>query len=392
INDTMGHSFGDLLLKDIGEKIMNSIRSTDTVSRQGGDEFTVLLDQLASIEEAKRWIEEIQMRIQDAFVINEIEVHVAASIGVALYPRHGDDSDNLIKYSDIALFKAKELGKNQYAIYTADMNQVFIRRMALDKELRSAIRNEELSLYYQPQINVASGEIIGIEALVRWNSLILGDVPPSEMIPVAEENGHIVQIGEWVLTTACRQLKTWLDRGYSIPKVAVNISPVQFNDDKLVASVQHILHTTGLNPQCLELEITEGTAMFNERAVINKIHALKDLGINVALDDFGTGYSCLAYLSQFPVDTLKIDRSFIRNITNNRDNEVLVETIIGMAHNFSINVIAEGVDTFEQFQMLREKKCDEIQGYLISEPLHSEQLIHLINKYRYKPDSIRAIS
>lgn len=384
INDTMGHTFGDLLLRDIGAKITGSIRETDVVSRQGGDEFTILLDGINSVEEAKQLIEAIQQGIQAPFLINDIEVNVAASIGVALYPRHGEDVDNLIKYADIAMYRAKELGKNKYVIYTADMNQIFLRRGALDKALRGAIQNEELRLYYQPQISVGSGEIVGVESLLRWHNFALGEVSPGELIPVAEENGLIMAIGEWVLTSACRQMREWLEDGYEIPKVAVNISPVQFNDEKLVDSVSRILAETGLEPHYLELEITEGVAMYNEKAVIQKLHALKKLGINVALDDFGTGYSCLAYLAQFPVDTLKIDRGFVKNLHNNYDNRILVETIINMAHNFKIKVIAEGVDTVEQFQQLRDKNCDEIQGYLISEPVGSEELVRIINKYNTK--------
>ncbi|MEQ8235868.1 MAG: EAL domain-containing protein [Syntrophomonadaceae bacterium] len=386
INDTMGHSFGDMLLRDIGAKISGCIRESDVVSRQGGDEFTVLLNEITSVDEAKRLIEAVQQGIQDSFVINDIEVHVAASIGVALYPRHGDSIDNLIKYADIAMYKAKELGRNKYVIYTADMNQIFLRRGALDKELRAAIQNEELHLFYQPQISVSTGEITGIESLLRWNNLTLGEVTPSELIPIAEENGLIIAIGEWVLYKACRQMREWLEDGFDIPKIAVNISPVQFNDERLVESVSRILQETGLDPNYLELEITEGVAMYNEKAVIHKLLALKKIGITVALDDFGTGYSCLAYLAQLPVDTLKIDRGFVKNIQNNGDNRVLVETIINMAHNFKIKVIAEGVDTLEQYQHLREKNCDEIQGYLISEPVSSEQLIRLMNKYNSRSD------
>jgi diguanylate cyclase len=377
----MGHTFGDMLLREIGSKISGCIGTTGIASRQGGDEFTVLLNEITSIEEAKRLIEAVQQAIQEPFIINDIAVHVAASIGVAIYPRHGDNVDNLIKYADIAMYKAKELGRNKYVIYTSDMNQIFLRRGALDKELRAAIQNEELHLFYQPQISVTTGEIVGIESLLRWHNLTLGEVTPSELIPIAEENGLIMAIGEWVLYQACMQMREWLEDGYDIPKIAVNISPVQFNDEKLVDTISRIMNETGLEPHYLELEVTEGVAMYNEKAVIHKLLALKKLGISVALDDFGTGYSCLAYLAQLPVDTLKIDRSFVKNIHTNADNRVLVETIINMAHNFKIKVIAEGVDTLEQYQHLRENNCDEIQGFLISEPVGSEQLTGLLHKY-----------
>lgn len=381
INDTMGHSLGDLVLKELGVKIKNSIRDIDIVSRQGGDEYTLLLDEIANFEEAQHLTAALHRSIQESFLINDVEVHVEASIGVALYPWHGDSIDNLIKYADIAMYSAKNQGKNQFVFYTAEMNQVFVRRMSLDKELRSAIQNEEFSLYYQPQIDIVSGEIIGIEALIRWNNLILGAVPPSELIPIAEENGQIIPLGEWVLITACQQMRTWLDEGYMIPKMAVNLSPVQFSDDKLVENVSRILRQTRLEPKYLELEITEGVAIYNEKVVLNKLTALKNIGIKIALDDFGTGYSCLAYLSQYPVDTIKIDRSFIEDILVNHDNQILVETIIIMAHNFEVRAIAEGVDTVEQFQMLRDYKCDEIQGYLIAPPISAEQLVNLIELY-----------
>ena len=392
LNDTMGHTSGDLVLKTIGARINNSIRDIDTVSRQGGDEFTVLLDEITSLDHAKRLIEAVNLCIKEPFIVNDTEIHIEASIGVAIYPRHGDNIDNLIKYADIAMYNAKEKGKNQTVIYTAEMHQFFARRMSLENELRSAIQNEEFSLYYQPQIDIISGEITGVEALVRWHNHILGAVTPSELIPIAEENGQIIPLGEWVLSTACRQFKVWLDEGYMIPKIAVNISPVQFNDKKFVEGVKSILQETELEPHYLELEITEGVAICNEQAVLNKLLALKDIGIKMALDDFGTGYSCLAYLSQYPVDTLKIDRSFVENILNNLENQIIVETIIILAHNFNLNIIAEGVDTIEQFNFLREKKCDQIQGYLISEPISTEQLIKLVELYIHNPAYHRASS
>jgi len=392
INDTMGHGLGDLVLKELSTKIKNSIRNIDFVSRQGGDEFTLLLSEIADIEQAKQLIQDIHLRIREPFKIHDIEIHIDTSIGVALYPRHGDDIADLIKYADIAMYNAKERGKNQFVIYTSEMNKIYLRRMSINKELRSAIQNKEFSLFYQPQISMTSGQIIGIESLVRWNNSVLGAVSPSELIPIAEENGQIVPLGEWVISTACRQLKAWLDEGYSIPKVAVNISPVQFNDEKLVESVKRILRETGLGPQYLELEITEGVAIYNEKAVLNKLVALKDIGVKVALDDFGTGYSCLAYLAQYPVDTLKIDRSFTKGVLHNLDNRILVETIIIMAHNFDIDVVAEGIDTIEHFQLLKDYKCDAVQGYLISPPVGAEQIINLVALYAEKTDCRLAIS
>lgn len=392
INDTMGHSLGDLVLKELSHKIKNSVRQTDFVSRQGGDEFTLLLPELGNIEQARQLITEIHQRIQEPFIINDIEIHIETSIGVALYPKHGDDIDNLIKCADIAMYHAKGQGKNKFSIYTPEMNQVYLRRMSINMQLRSAIQNEEFSLFYQPQVNITSGQITGIESLVRWTNPNLGDVTPSELIPIAEENGQIIPLGEWILLTACRQLKTWLDEGYNIPKVAVNISPVQFRDDKLVDSVKRILAETGLKPQYLELEITEGVAIYNEKAVLNKLVALKDIGIKVALDDFGTGYSCLAYLAQYPVDTLKIDRSFVKDILQNLDNRILVETMIIMAHNFDLDVVAEGIDTAEHFELLKDYKCDAVQGYLISPPVSAEHLRNLVPLYAGKNDYYQAIS
>ncbi len=392
LNDNLGHNLGDLVLKKVGEKISTAIRPIDTVSRHGGDEFMVLLNEIANLEEARQHIDNIHRSIQEPFLISEdMEVFVEASIGVALYPRHGDNIEKLIKYADIAMYEAKHQGKNQAIVYTVEMHKYYARRMALDNELRSALKNDEFSLYYQPQVSIKTGEIVGVEALVRWHNHILGAVNPSELIPIVEENGQIIPLGEWVLTTACRQLRIWHDEGYCIPKVGVNVSPVQFNSEKLVGSVQRILRETGLAARHLELEITEGVAMFNEKAVSHKLMALNELGVRLALDDFGTGYSCLAYLSQYPVDTLKIDQRFIKNLQN-PDNRILVDTMITMAHNFDLKVIAEGVSTIEQYKYVRDKGCDEMQGYLISEPLSSDNLIRLVEMYNQKTTYIQSIS
>ncbi|MDD4775743.1 MAG: bifunctional diguanylate cyclase/phosphodiesterase [Syntrophomonas sp.] len=392
LNDNLGHNLGDLVLKKVGEKISAALRPLDTVSRHGGDEFMVLLNEISGVDQARQVIDAIHQSIQDPFMLtDDMEIFVEASIGVAFYPRHGDNIDNLIKYADIAMYEAKQQGKNQSIVYTVEMHKYYARRMALDNELRSALKNQEFSLYYQPQVSIETGDIVGVEALVRWHNHILGAVNPSELIPIVEENGQIIPLGEWVLTTACRQLREWHDEGYRIPKISVNVSPVQFNSEKLVGSVQRILRETRLAPEYLELEITEGVAIFNEKAVSNKLMALNELGVKLALDDFGTGYSCLAYLSQYPVDTLKIDQRFIKNLQN-RDNRMLVDTMITMAHNFDLRVIAEGVSTIEQYNFIREKGCDEMQGYLISEPLSSDSLIRLVEMYNQKTTYIKGIS
>jgi len=392
INDTMGHNFGDEVLQRVGEIIRAGIRDIDIVSRQGGDEFTILLDQIHTIEEGRLLIDQIHQSVQEPFTINDHVIRVHASTGIALYPRHGDDIENLTRYADIAMYKAKELGKNQYVLYNAEMNKNFVRRLSLEKELRSAIYNEELSLYFQPQVNISTGEIIGIESLVRWHNPVLGKVSPAELIPIAEKNGQIIAIGEWVLFNSCKQLKSWQADGYQISKIGVNISPVQFNDEKLVDTVKRILRETGLAPHYLELEITESVALYNEEAAFHKLQLLKDIGVKVALDDFGSGYSSLVYLFQFPFDTLKIDRSFMKNIMDNANNRILVETIITMAHGFNFNVIAEGVDTMEQYHFLKEKQCNEIQGFLISEPVHGEALLRLVEKYQTSLLPLKAIS
>ena len=392
LNDNLGHNLGDLVLKKVGEKISTTIRPMDIVSRHGGDEFMVLLNEIATIDEAKQMIDSIHKSIREPFLLGtDMEIFVEVSIGVAIYPRHGDNIENLIKYADIAMYEAKNQGKNQSIVYTVEMHKYYARRMTLDNELRSALKNDEFSLYYQPQVSIKTGEIVGVEALVRWHNHILGAVNPSELIPIVEENGQIIQLGEWVISTACRQLKAWHDEGYHIPKIAVNVSPVQFNSEKLVSCVQRVLRDTGLAAPYLELEITEGVAIFNQRSVSNKLMALKRLGIQLALDDFGTGYSCLAYLSQYPVDTLKIDQRFIRNLQD-RDNRMLVDTMITMAHNFDLKVVAEGVSTIEQYNYIRDKGCDEMQGYLISEPLNSNNLIRLVVMYSQKTTYIQSIS
>ncbi len=392
LNDNLGHNLGDMALKKIGEKITAAVRPADVVSRHGGDEFMVLINEIASVEQAYKMIDSVHRNIQEPFLLgDDMEVFVEASIGVAIYPRHGDNIDNLIKYADIAMYEAKQQGKNQAIVYTVEMHNYYTRRMTLDNELRSALRNQEFTLYYQPQVSIKTGEIIGVEALVRWHNHILGAVNPSELIPIVEESGQIIPLGEWVLTTACRQLRQWHDEGYRIPKIAVNVSPIQFNSEKLVSNVQRILRETRLAPEYLELEITEGVAIFNEKAVSHKLMVLNELGVRLALDDFGTGYSCLAYLSQYPVDTLKIDQRFIQHLQN-RDNRMLVDTMITMAHNFDLKVVAEGVSTIEQYNFIREKGCDEMQGYLISEPLSSENLIRLVEMYDQKSTYIQSIS
>jgi diguanylate cyclase len=374
INDTLGHEFGDLLLKHVSRQMIKSVRKFDTISRQGGDEFTIILNKISTKEEIIPLIEKLQAIVSKPILIKGQELHVSMSIGIALYPKDGTTTEELMKNADMAMYYAKEDGRNNYKFYSNNMNQTISRKMALENGLRKAITNDEFVLYYQPQVNINTGTIIGVESLLRWNSMEAGIVSPSEFIPVAEETGLIFTIGEWVLYTACKQGKIWHDLGHHHLKLAVNLSPLQFLHENLVDMIRTVLDKTGFNPHYLELEITEGVAFHDAEEAIKKMQALRDLGVGISIDDFGTGYSSLIYLKRFPINTLKIAKPFIQDIVHNPRDKALVEAIVSMAHSLGLSVVVEGTETSEQLLKLKELNCDVVQGEIYSYPLTVTQL------------------
>ncbi|SFL58864.1 diguanylate cyclase (GGDEF) domain-containing protein [Paenibacillus sp. 1_12] len=383
VNDTFGHSVGDLLLKAVAIRISEEIRDHGTASRIGGDEF--ILEILHhSREDISQLAQRILKELSKPYICEGNELIITPSLGISLYPDNGCDAETLVHNSDIAMYRAKEQGRNNYQFYAYEMNEVISKRVQLEKRLRTALDNNEFVLYYQPQIHLETGNINGIEALIRWNQPELGLIPPLDFIPLAEEIGLIVPIGEWVLRRACEQNVIWRNAGYPPMRVSVNLSARQFLQKSLIENVKQILIDTGLEPHLLELEITESIAMHNEEYVITKLNSLSSLGIKIAIDDFGTGYSSLSYIKKLPLNTLKIDKSFLADIKNDSDDEEITSTIIAMARSMKLNVIAEGVETRAQLNFLQQRKCDEAQGYLFSKPLTEEDLGDLLDNQKQR--------
>jgi diguanylate cyclase (GGDEF)-like protein/PAS domain S-box-containing protein len=379
INDSLGHMMGDQLLQGVALRLSACVRETDTVSRQGGDEFLIVLTDVEVPADAARVAEKILDRLREPFQINTQQLGTSFSIGIALYPEDGQDVESLMKNADTAMYHAKESGRNTYRFFDEVMNVNALERLHLENALRRALENNEFQLYYQPQVDLATGRIIGMEALLRWFSGTLGSVPPARFIPIAEECGLIVPIGRWVLHEACRQARHWQDAGFAPVPVAVNLSALQFRRDDIIATVRDVLETNGLDGQWLELELTESLLMQSGNAVEDTLARLKKLGVRMSIDDFGTGYSSLAYLKRFPVDRLKIDQSFVRDLNEDPDDAVLVRTIIQLGHNLRLEVIAEGTETPEQMEFLRQEGCTAAQGYLFSPPLPAEAVTGLLH-------------
>ncbi len=379
INDTLGHTAGDQLLRATGERLVACLREGDTVSRQGGDEFLILLPGMRSEDQVAQVAQKLMNVFQEPFHLHEKEIYITVSLGIALYPTDGEDIENLIKYADTAMYHAKEEGRNRFQFYTLAFNQAFSERLGLQNDLRRALVCEEFVLYYQPQYRISDHQMCGMEALVRWQHPVRGLLLPGEFISIAEESGLILPLGEWVLRSACLQNKRWQEMGYPPVRVAVNLSARQFRQANLVSQIAQILTETGLDPQWLELEITESISMENSSLTLTILQELKEMGIHLSLDDFGTGFSSLSYLSRFPLDTLKIDRSFVRALTtrpHERENgNEIVTTIIQLAHNLGLRVIAEGVETEAQLDFLRSHGCPEAQGYLFARPVSAEDLV-----------------
>ena len=374
VNDSLGHGPGDILLREFAERLKSCISRSDTVARFGSDEFALLRTQIDGTKDLIETIASLSQVLKFSFDLPGHELFATASVGVSLFPLDGEDCQTLLKNAGAALYKAKRSGGANYQFFTADMHELATKRLELESNLRRAIQNEEFLLHYQPRVSVDSLTITGLEALIRWQHPQLGLIPPSEFIPLAEDTGLIVPIGEWVLRTACLQGQRWRDQGFAPVQIAVNISARQFHDQDLSQTVIRILEETGLSPKYLELELTESSIMQDAEFASEMLNRLKSMGINLSIDDFGTGFSSLASLKRLPIDALKIDRSFVKEATTDPDDAQLVMAIITLAHNLRLKVTAEGVETEEQLRFLQLLRCDEIQGYFFSKPLPAEKL------------------
>ncbi len=368
INDTLGHNAGDLLLKQVAERLEHTLRETDMIARLGGDEFVVILEGVSRVREAALVARRILKAHTKPFVLEGQELFVTTSVGIAIYAGGEQDVDELIKNADMAMYRAKERGRNSYHFHTSEMTEQALERMALENHLRRGIENNELLVDYQPQIDLHTGKVFGVEALVRWQHPELGLLGPDKFIPVAEDTGLIVRLGDWVLRAACEQVRAWQAAGLPDVRVAVNLSTRQFQDVHLAASIRQALDDTGLDPEYLEIELTEGPLAQDAEHAVHLLTALKDTGVRIAIDDFGTGYSSLSNLKRFPLDALKVDASFVSDI-DDPDSAAIVHAIIGLAHTLRLEAIAEGVETRHQLDFLRKAGCEAIQGFLFCRPI-----------------------
>lgn len=380
INNALGHEVGNSLLRNAAQKLTNCINDNDILARLESDKFAIIQTNITTVDEVVNLAEQIINKLSTAVTINNTEVFSSVSVGISVYPSDRAETDRLLSNSIMAMERAKQQGQNKYQFYCSELNKNLQERLSLEKDLRNAVKNGEMTLHYQPQICLASGNIIGVEALLRWYSPIHGFVSPAKFIPIAEETGLIVSIGEWVLRTACAQNLAWQLAGLPFIKMAVNISSRQFKEQNLVDITTQVLQETGLKAKYLELEITETLIIENIQQAINTMNQLHELGITLSLDDFGTGYSSLNYLKRLPIDILKIDQSFVRELTVGSDDAAIVKAIISLAHNLQLSVIAEGVETQAQLEYLQRNGCDEVQGYYISRPIPAEALAKLLKQ------------
>ncbi|HEY0845152.1 MAG TPA: EAL domain-containing protein [Noviherbaspirillum sp.] len=379
VNDTLGRTAGDALLTVVADRLRDAVRDTDTVARLNGDEFVLVLSEQAEESLSPAVVQRIMDSIARPIMIEGYEFVVSCSIGIAVCPADGGDPDTLIKHAGIAMYRAKETGRNSFQFYAPSMNEQAMERLRIEGDLRSALERNEFLLHYQPQVDLGSGRILGVEALIRWRHPELGMVSPARFIGLAEENGLIVPIGHWVLHTACRQCADWQRAGLGEIRVAVNLSARQFYERDLVTSIRTVLEETGIAPHLLELELTESMMMSDVEHAVGILHDLKALGVHLSIDDFGTGYSSLAYLKRFPIDLLKIDQSFVRDITADVDDAAIVRSVISLAHSLRLKVIAEGVETAEQLAYLQEHGCDYMQGYFFGRPMPAVQCTQFLS-------------
>ncbi|MFQ5596866.1 MAG: EAL domain-containing protein [Nitrospiria bacterium] len=380
VNDSLGHASGDELLQVVAQRLLSSVRESDTVARMGGDEFSVLLSEIESVDSVTEVAERIIEELQPPIKLGRYRLHIGASIGIALYPQGGRDAQTLLRNAGTALYRAKGEGKNTFRFYSPTMRKKACDCLETEFELRQALERGEFQLYFQPQVEIKTHKIIGFEALIRWKRPKVGLVLPADFVPLAEDVGLLLPIGEWVLRAACRQNKTWEKEGLPATKIGVNLSPCQFQKGNLAAMVKQVLKETDLDPRLLELEITERLLMRNEEPHIAALHELTALGVQLTIDDFGTGYSSLSYLKRLPLGRLKIDRTFVRDITTDPSNAVIAKTVVGMAHSLQLKALAEGVETTAQLTLLGSYGCDEIQGFLVSRPLPADEAARLLTQ------------
>jgi diguanylate cyclase (GGDEF)-like protein len=371
VNDSLGHAVGDQLLKSTSQRLQEKIRSEDTLARLGGDEFVIILNNLSETESVINIVEKIVVSFEEPFKLSNYEVNTTVSIGICMYPTDGHDVDSLMKAADAAMYKAKEVGRNTYEFYQADLNQVANRRHQVANELRNAVKNNELFLVFQPQLNLSSNQIKSAEVLIRWSSPVLGNISPAEFIPIAESTGLIKDIGDWVLENACKTLFDCLNQGLEV-RLAVNLSAMQFKQADLATQIATTLKRHRIPPKYIEVEITESMLMRDVHKAIEVLERIKEMQIRIAIDDFGTGYSSLSYLRRFPLDALKIDQSFVDELVVDNDDTAITMAIISMAKSLRLEVIAEGVETQQQLDFLRDNDCDDIQGYHLSKPLKEQ--------------------
>ena len=378
INDTLGHDIGDELLRLVAKRLQQCVRKSDYIFRLGGDEFTVILNDLANNTDVMKVARKIGESLAQPCTLKEHEIYISASIGISLYPNDGKDVERLVKNADMAMYAAKEEHQG-YRFFTEEMNRKALERMILESNLRNALKKKQLLIYYQPLVNKKQ-QIVGTEALLRWQHPELGMISPGKFIPLAEETGAIIPIGKWVLLSACQQAMKWHQAGHKDFYVAVNLSARQFREADLVDAIEHVLAITGLPPHCLKLEITEGGIMENPEQAVAKMCLLRDKGVHFSIDDFGTGYSSLSYLKRFPIDTLKIDRSFVNDSLNNKDDQEIIKTIIAMAKSLNLKTVAEGVETPEQQEFLSTQGCHMMQGYYFGRPMPAEHFDKLLEE------------
>ncbi len=378
INDTLGHETGDLLLIEAANRLRSVVRSVDTVGRLGGDEFVIILGSLSNVEEAHPIIENLLNQFREMFIIRGRELMLTASVGVAVFPNDASDASKLLRNADSAMYDAKACGRNTFSYYTAQMNQCAQRRLAIEEQIHGALNRQEFSVYYQAKTDLTSGEIMGAEALLRWHNPVLGNVPPDEFISVAEQTGNIIQLGQFVLKQALSQTARWHKQFNVDFQIAINLSPRQFRDPMLVNFIEDSLKATGVAADKLELEITEGVLLSGHNYVEVMLTNITNLGVQLAMDDFGTGYSSLSYLRSYPFDVLKIDRSFINEITNSDKDKALINAMVSMSHALNLRVVAEGIETDEQCNYLRKLGCDYGQGYLFSKPITADAMSSLL--------------
>ncbi|HEU4769048.1 MAG TPA: EAL domain-containing protein [Pyrinomonadaceae bacterium] len=382
VNDSLGYTAGDRLLQSVGQRLTSCVRESDTVARFGGDEFAILLTHITRAQDAANAARAIKETLDQAFLFDDQEVFVASSIGIAVYPQDGRDTAGLLKNAGAALDRAKYQGGNNYQFYTAGGTTRALKQLVLESNLRGGLERNEFIVHYQPQVDTRSFQLVGMEALVRWQHPSLGLLYPKDFIALAEDSGLIIQLGDWILRESCRQSMSWQDAGLAPMRLSVNFSARQFQQPTFISSVAEILKDTNLDPRWLELELTESSVMKDPEQAIEKLHELKIMGIKVAIDDFGTGYSSLNYLKRFPIDTLKIDRSFVSDICKDPHDTAIVRAIITLGHALDLTVVAEGVETQEQLQYLSSLNCDVVQGFLFSKSLTASAFEELLIEHR----------